>query len=185
MSDLYLVRHGPTHQRTFCGWRDVPADLSDHAQVARLSAFLPPDATFVSSDLLRARQTADAIADGRQRLPDYPGLREFNFGQWEGRHWSELPEAESRAYWDEPGETAPPGGESWNAAAARITQAVDQVRAQTEGPLVIVAHFGVILTQIARAAGISPKAALSYEVDPLSVTLLPAGAPPRLINHHP
>ena len=37
MTTWHWVRHGPTHQKSFVGWRDVPADLSDHAQIERLA----------------------------------------------------------------------------------------------------------------------------------------------------
>ena len=37
MTTFWWVRHGPTHQTAFTGWRDVPADLSD---AAALEAFL-------------------------------------------------------------------------------------------------------------------------------------------------
>ena len=60
---LWWVRHGPTHAKTMVGWTDLPADLSDRAQLDRLRAYLP-DAPVVCSDLLRARQTADAVAGG-------------------------------------------------------------------------------------------------------------------------
>jgi broad specificity phosphatase PhoE len=36
----------------------------------------------------------------------------------------------------------------------------------------LVGHFGLILTQIQRAAGLSPKQALSFTIDNLSVTEL-------------
>ena len=61
MTTWHWVRHGPTHEKTFVGWRDVPADLSDHAQIARLDAHLPKEALMVSSDLIRCVATADAI----------------------------------------------------------------------------------------------------------------------------
>ncbi|MEJ1993014.1 MAG: phosphoglycerate mutase family protein, partial [Maritimibacter sp.] len=61
MSRITLVRHGPTHQKNFVGWRDVPADLSDTAALARLSAALPDSAALISSDLIRAIATADAV----------------------------------------------------------------------------------------------------------------------------
>ena len=32
---LWWVRHGPTHEKAMTGWRDVPADLSDTAAIAR------------------------------------------------------------------------------------------------------------------------------------------------------
>ena len=88
MRRLWLVRHGPTHAKGMCGWTDLPADLSDGAAINRLSLALP-DAPVVSSDLLRARATADALADGRPRLPHEPGLREMRFGDWEMRTHAE------------------------------------------------------------------------------------------------
>ena len=54
MSRFFWVRHGPTHAKTMVGWSDLPADLSDTARLARLSAHLPDGAPVVSSDLVRA-----------------------------------------------------------------------------------------------------------------------------------
>ena len=124
MTVIYWVRHGPTHEKSFVGHRDVPADLSDTAQIARLSATLPAKALVVSSDLIRSVETATAIQGTRTRLPHRVGLREFDFGVWDGLHFSEVAEKwpdTSRAYWENPGDVAPPNGESWNAAAARVT----------------------------------------------------------------
>ena len=73
MTRLWWVRHGPTHQKAFTGWRDVPADLSDHAALARLDAFLPPDARLISSDLIRASATADALAERIVETSDVHG----------------------------------------------------------------------------------------------------------------
>ncbi|MBL4926619.1 histidine phosphatase family protein [Fuscibacter oryzae] len=187
---LWWVRHGPTHEKAFCGWRDVPADLSDHAAVARLQAFLP-DAPVVSSDLIRARATADAIAGARPRLPDVPGLREFHFGDWDGMHWDDVSNRDpdlSRAYWEEPGDITPPGGESWNMAAARVSQAVAGLVAVPRADLIVVAHFGVILSQLAPALGQTPAEVLGQKIDNLSVTCLSydgQGWQAGVINHCP
>lgn len=174
MKRLWWLRHGPTHQRAFCGWRDVPADLSDTAALARLSAFLPM-APIVSSDLLRARQTADAVAQGRQRLPDMPDLREFHFGAWEGKRYDEAeashPEI-ARAYWETPGDIAAPEGESWNTAAARVDRAVTRLLPEAAPDLILVAHFGVILTRLQLAIDQSPAQVIAQPVDNLSVTCL-------------
>ncbi|HBR36935.1 MAG TPA: histidine phosphatase family protein, partial [Sulfitobacter pontiacus] len=62
MTIWHWVRHGPTHEKNFVGWRDVPADLSDVAQLGRLNAHLPQRAVMVSSDLIRASATADTLA---------------------------------------------------------------------------------------------------------------------------
>ncbi|MFN3294547.1 MAG: histidine phosphatase family protein, partial [Gemmobacter sp.] len=75
MTRFFWLRHAPTHERAFTGWRDVPADLSDRNLIARVARLLPTDALVVSSDLIRARTTADALTGPRTRLPDDPGLR--------------------------------------------------------------------------------------------------------------
>ena len=187
MTIWHWVRHGPTHAKTFVGWRDVPADLSDQPALDRLNAILPQQATVVSSDLSRAVSTADAVT-GRRRLPHMPLLREFHFGAWDGQHFSEIADAypeESRAYWETPGEIAPPGGESWTMAAARVETAVTHIEARCTGPIIAVAHIGVILTQVQRVLKISPVEALAYKIDNLSVTTLDRATGEAEINRIP
>jgi alpha-ribazole phosphatase len=191
MMRFWWVRHGPTHAKTFVGWRDLPADLTDHPRIARLSAHLPVGATLVSSDLCRASATADALATGRHRLPHDPALREFNLGDWDGKHFTDVAESHpalSRAYWEDPGDHAPPGGESWNTAAARINTAVDTLLTLPARDIIIVAHIGVILTQVQRVMGITAYQALSHTIDNLSVTQLVHDAGKwraAIINHRP
>jgi broad specificity phosphatase PhoE len=174
MRRLWWVRHAPTHARAFAGWRDIPADLSDRAALARLDAHLPRGGAIVSSDLGRAVATAGALAAGRAALPPQPGLREFDFGAWDGLTFDEVaagwPDL-SRRYWEEPGSIAPPGGESWNDAAARVARTVEAVLAATAAEdVILVAHFGAILSHWAMAAGLAPREAIAQPVAPLSVT---------------
>lgn len=169
-----MVRHGPTHAKTMVGWSDLPADLSDTAAIARLKAHLPSEAIIISSDLSRAADTASAIQGTRHRLPHHPDLREINFGTWEMRPFAEI-EAEDPelcfAYWDNPGDVRPPNGESWNEVRARVDAAVDSLIAtHAGGDLIVVAHFGVILTQVQRALGVDTQEAFSHRIDNLSVT---------------
>lgn len=185
----WWVRHGPTHAKTMVGWRDLPADLSDRAALARLSDHLPQDAALVSSDLSRSVETADAIAANRVRLPHNRDLREFHFGDWDGLNWQDVsardPEL-SRVFWEMPGDHQAPSGESWNQLAARVDRAVDTIDVRGHRHVVAVAHFGVILTQIARAGGLSPYQALGHKIDNLSVTRLDRDAMGwtiRSINH--
>lgn len=172
---LWLVRHGPTHQKVMTGWRDVPADLSDTAALARLDAALPRPATLLSSDLVRATATADALAPGRHRLPHDPALREIDFGLWDGMAFDAVAQRDpdlSRAFWERPGDIAAPGGESWDRAATRVSAAIDAALAAHDGPLIIVAHIGAILTQVARATGHTPYATLAQDIRPLSRTCI-------------
>ena len=176
MTRLHLVRHGPTHAKTMVGWSDIPADLSDHAALARLHAHLPRDALVISSDLSRAADTATAIQGTRRRLPHHPDLREIHFGAWEMRAFAEI-EAEDPelvfAYWDSPGDVRPPNGESWNAVRARVDAAIDGlIGTHTGADLVIVAHFGAILTQVQRALDLDAQQTFAHRIDNLSVTEL-------------
>jgi broad specificity phosphatase PhoE len=191
MTRLFMVRHGPTHAKTFVGWSDLPADLSDGAALARLDAHLPQDAVVISSDLIRASATADAIQNKRTRLPHDPDLRELNFGDWELKAFTDIENSDperARAYWDNPGDVRPPNGESWNDARGRVDRVVDRlIRMHSGADLIIVAHFGVILTQVQRALNIGGYETFGHRIDNLSVTEIsthPEWDAPR-INHIP
>jgi broad specificity phosphatase PhoE len=189
----HWVRHGPTHARNFVGWRDVPADLSDLPLIDRLRRALPDDAVLISSDLSRARDTAEAIREeGHLRLADDPHLREMHFGQWDGLHFDDVSARDpdlSLRFWDDPGDVRAPGGESWNDASARVAAAVARIGARHPGRHIIaVAHFGVILTQVQRALGVPPREALAQRIDNFSITTIDSsGLGPRLVrvNHVP
>lgn len=176
--DWYWIRHGPTHAKSMVGWTDLPADLNDTAALQRLEATLP-NAPVLSSDLARAVQTADAIQGSRSRLPHEAALREIHFGAWEGLTHIQ---AEARdpnlifQFWDQPGAVAAPDGESWHQLADRVDRVVDRLDQQLPpGPIIAVAHFGVILTQVQRVLGISAYSAFSHRIDNLSLTHLRLG----------
>lgn len=174
MTRWFWVRHGPTHQTAFTGHRDVPADLTDRDAIARLDAFLPQPALLVSSDLVRATTTAAVLARGRDLLAPARDIREFDFGDWDGLHHTEVSARDpvlARRFWEEPGDLAAPRGESWNAVAARVDGFVDAMTERHPGrDIVAVAHLGVILTQVRRGLGVTPYEALGYRIEPLSVT---------------
>ncbi len=171
------------------GWSDVPADLSDTARIARVSATLPIGVSLVSSDLNRAVTTGDVLANGRSRLPHEPDLREMHFGAWELRAFAEIEQEDPdrvSAFWSEPGEVRPPDGESWDDLQARVNGAVDRLLARGQD-MIIVAHFGTILTQIQRVEGLSAEEAFGHRIEPLSITRLVYGPSPKAIsiNHQP
>ena len=174
MTTIFLIRHGPTHAKGMVGWSDLAADLSDIDGLARLEAALPKEAVVISSDLSRAVTTADAIQTTRHRLPHDRDLREMNFGGWELKVFSEV-EAETparlRAFYETPGEISPPNGDSWNALCARSNAAIDRLVASNHAPnLVVVAHFGVILSQVQRALGLTAYQAFGHKIENLSIT---------------
>lgn len=172
MSRFFWVRHGPTHAKAMVGWSDIPADLSDSAKIARLSAYLPEDALVVSSDLMRATATADAIAVNRERLGHDADLREIHFGDWEMQKFDAIPDQEHlRRFWDQPGDVRPPNGESWHEVVTRVDRGVTRLMSAHPGrDIIAVAHFGAILTQVQQALQLGAYEAFSHRIDNLSVT---------------
>lgn len=179
MTRLHLVRHGPTHATVMLGWTDRPADLSDHAAVARLDAELPRGAMILSSDLIRASATADALSAGRRRLPHDPRLREINFGAWERQSFAQIEAATPRrieAFWQQAGSVRAPGGESWNELHARVSAAIGDLLSAHQGQeIVVVSHFGPILVGLQLALGLDIQQAFAHRIEPLSLTTLTCG----------
>lgn len=173
MTRFWLVRHGPTHEKAFTGWRDVPADLSDTAALARVSAHLPADAPVVSSDLSRCVTTAEAIAGARPLLPARKSLREFDFGHWDGLHFSEVDKRDperARKFWEQPGDLTAPDGESWNMVTKRVKTSLEDLAQRHRAPnMIVVGHMGMIMTMIAQCGG-TPYAAMGHKIDNLSIT---------------
>lgn len=177
MTTWHWVRHGPTHEKSFVGWRDVPADLSDTALIGRVRAHLPDEAVIVSSDLVRSTATADVLsARTHIRLPHEQDLREIDFGVWDGMRFDAVAARDpalSLAFWEQPGDIAAPDGESWNQTMARVSRVVDRLNeAHPQGHIIAVAHFGVILTQVQRALGVTAYEAMAHKIDNISVTTL-------------
>jgi broad specificity phosphatase PhoE len=90
---LYLVRHGETDWnkwRKVQGHSDIPLNATGEMQarqVAKRLAEVPLEAV-ISSDLRRAKQTAEVIQKYHSNIKElfvYPELRERNYGEWEGK----------------------------------------------------------------------------------------------------
>jgi broad specificity phosphatase PhoE len=154
--ELVCARHGRTAWnavRRFQGQTDIPLDDEGRAQAQALAAHLRPEPfdLAVSSDLTRARTTAEAILAGRARpaLELDPSLREMRFGAWEGLTWLEIverwPELSAR-YEYSPRDYVPEGGEGWDALCERIEATLRRVTARLapDGRALIVSHAGVM-----------------------------------------
>jgi probable phosphoglycerate mutase len=139
---LWLVRHGETDwgaTSRFTGWTDIPLNATGRAQARALRPLLAAHrfAAVWSSDLRRATETArlagvEPATDAR--------LRELDFGDLEGRTWSELSTDEQQGLLDFDGFQAP-NGESVDALQARVLDFVDSLG---DGEQLVITHGGVI-----------------------------------------
>ena len=108
-----------------------------------------PIAAIYASDLARAWQTAQAIAQPRgMAVTADPGLRERGFGLFEGRTFADIDASlptQARLWRTRDPEFAPEGGESLLTFKARVTGTAARLAALHPGELIVlVAHGGVM-----------------------------------------
>jgi len=147
MSTVFLVRHGRTELSRadyFCGTTDPPLDESgrEMAEAIGARASCQKWAAVYASPLLRARQTAEVIAD-KIGLPVHiePDLRELAYGEWEARRSAHVRRDDAERYrqWAaSPGTVKPPGGETGESVAARAVPVVEAIARRHAGSAVIV-----------------------------------------------
>ncbi len=70
-------------------------------------------------------------------------LMEFDFGDWEGRHWDDIPREESAQWMADCFNQAPPGGERLTTMIGRVRSFIKDLP-QKPGPFVLFTHGGVI-----------------------------------------
>ncbi|MFC4911225.1 histidine phosphatase family protein [Actinomadura gamaensis] len=155
---LVLWRHGQTAwnvERRFQGKTDIPLDetgVEQARRAARLLAALHPTA-IVSSTLVRARDTAQSLADLTGLPVGYdPELVERDGGEWEGLNAREIRERfpEEHARWD------PPGGETSAQVAKRVGTALERHAAalDPDGVLVVASHGAALRLGIGHLLGL-------------------------------
>ncbi|MGH3684721.1 MAG: bifunctional RNase H/acid phosphatase [Pseudonocardiaceae bacterium] len=193
---LLLLRHGQTEhsaQRRYSGRADLPlTELGKHqaAGAAARLATIDDVVTVVSSPLLRARQTAEPVADALGvPLTVHDGLIETDFGAWEGLTFAEASarDRELHSRWLTDTSMVPPGGESMDAVHRRVRRVRDQLIAEHgAATLIVVSHVTPIksLLRMALDAGPSLLHRLHLDIASLSIAeFYPDGpATVRLVN---
>ena len=194
---LVLVRHGRTEhsaERRFSGRNDLmltAAGEAEAAALARRSVQWTGAAAVVSSPLPRAVQTASAIAAALGLSVDVePGFAEVDFGSWEGLTFGEARRRDPSAldaWLADPQLAAPPDGESFGAATARVAAARDALVAAREGAtVVVVSHVTPIKILLRLAIDAPPSALFRIHLDTASVSIVDytahGSASVRLVN---
>ncbi len=159
---MVLVRHGETDDNRepvrVQGFSDTPLNDTGRAQAraaaARIAAGPPPTAIW-SSDLSRARETAEIIGAAVGLAPRLdPRLREADRGRWEGHRFVDIAaeEPERFAAWRRAGAGFRfPGGESLRDQQVRVSAAVRDIRTAGQLPALAVCHGGAIRVMLCLA----------------------------------
>jgi len=174
----WWIRHAPVpNPEGRCyGQNDMDCDVEDRESFRGLRALLPDGALLVTSDLLRTRKTAGAIAEAGLTLPDpivEPSLREQSFGAWQGMKYEDIHDSRGgrHPFWLAPAYERPPEGESFADLLARFAPTVNRLtRAHAGRDIVSVGHGGTIRAALSIALGLHPEAALAFSIENLSLT---------------
>lgn len=175
---LCIVRHGETDWnagKRIQGQIDIPLSSLGHAQARATGNALKNEgfAAIYSSDLLRAKQTAEATAHIAPHFSQVPvrlhsGLRERHFGLLQGLTYEEAMARHPLAYAQHRGRNphfVPAGGESLLDLAARLAETFDEiVRAHAGESVLLFTHGGVLDIVYRQATAMSLEAPRNFAI---------------------
>ncbi|WP_432082491.1 bifunctional RNase H/acid phosphatase [Streptomyces sp. WAC 04229] len=194
-----LLRHGETPltpQKRFSGSGGSDPSLSSvgREQAERVAASLARRGTVqavVASPLARTRETAGIVAArlGLEVTVE-EGLRETDFGAWEGLTFGEVRErypADLDAWLSSPDARPTGGGESFAATGDRVAATRDKlVQAYAGRTVLLVSHVTPIKTFLRLALGAPPESLFRMELSAASLSAVAyyadGGASVRLFN---
>lgn len=172
---LLLVRHGETDDNknlVFQGQEGRGLNARGRDQAARLAArFVAAKirpAALVSSDLDRARETADILgrAVGLTAALD-PDLREVFLGGWQGLDHEQIAARfpDEWAAWQRGDDVRRGGGETYADLGDRVTGAIERIAAGHPGEVVaVVSHGAAIKAFVGRVLGLGTAGLRTFRV---------------------
>ncbi|WP_328581842.1 bifunctional RNase H/acid phosphatase [Streptomyces sp. NBC_00370] len=180
-----LLRHGETHltpDKRFSGSGGTDPELSavGRRQAEAAAAAFAARGTIqdiVSSPLRRCRETADAVAARLGldvRIEE--GLRETDFGAWEGLSFAEVRDRypdDLTAWLDSPSVAPTGGGESFETVGRRVEAARDRLLERYQGRTVlVVTHVTPVKELVRLALGAPPESLFRMELSAASVSVV-------------
>ena len=194
---IFLVRHGVTawnKELRFQGHTDIPLDEEGRAQAYRVALRLKkwPVAAVFSSDLVRARETAEIVAaEHSLTVRTHAELRETGLGKWEGMTRDEIVaqgEGELLALYLIDSEAHPaPGAEPLVEVFERLSGIFERLLSENRGvDIVIVGHGGSLRATLCSLLGAPMGSMRRFWLDNASVTTVeerirPAGTFRRIL----
>jgi broad specificity phosphatase PhoE len=166
VSEIFFVRHAATAMAgRFCGHSDPELNVLGREQLGDLVVLLSGERfeRVYSSDLKRARSTAQAVADAHDvPLETRSALREIDFGEWEGLLWEEIEERDpqyAKAWMEAFPHLPAPSGETFGTFEARVLREVTGLVDRHPEPIAVVTHGGVLRVILQHLCGRSASEA--------------------------
>ena len=174
---VYLLRHGHTDASgTYTGVSDVELSntgIEETGQLADLVESITLDHCYCSP-LRRCRKTAALLGIKCTTVYD-DGLREIDFGRWEGRSFTQIArtDPENLLLWGEQKELFTfPDGERVLDFTNRIEKWFNHLLSSAEDSVLVVSHAGVIRHALCHLLGLDHSAAFQFKINEAALTLI-------------
>ncbi|GGE32124.1 phosphoglycerate mutase [Streptococcus himalayensis] len=149
---IYLMRHGETlfnRRRKIQGWCDAPlTDFGKYQASCARDYFKHQGITFkkaYSSTSERACDTLEIVTEGALSYQRLKGLKEWNFGTFEGESEDLNPPLPYKDFF------VTYGGESQDQIVARMVATVGQLVSESEEDTILIVSHGGAIANFARA----------------------------------
>jgi broad specificity phosphatase PhoE len=195
---LWLIRHAEVEERyhsVFGGRIDMELSPRGHQQSRALAHYLhgKPIEAIYASPMRRVQQTlAPLLSNGAPKPVLVEDLREVDFGDWTGLHWTEVNAkygVSALAWLDQLESDAIPNAECTRTLRSRIEPCLRQILLDHSGRQVaIVCHGGVIRMLLAILLDWPLPRLAVFEIDYASLTQVVCaqpGARLQLVNFSP
>jgi|CXWK01.1.fsa_nt_gi broad specificity phosphatase PhoE len=153
---IYVIRHGlvPSNQLKIINGQSRDESLVEEGiqEVKNALSNIPQDISRIyCSDMLRTKQTADILNEKLNlNISYHPELREVNFGDLNGKTWSEHNETYGnelhQSYINQVYDFHPYNGESFEDVKSRVISFINSIKANhsEDESILLVAHGGII-----------------------------------------
>lgn len=179
---IYIVRHGETDwnkEGIYQGQTDTSLNENGRQTVRELGKILSRInfSAIYSSDLLRARETAEIINDFLN-VPIYytRDLRELHFGDWTGISIWEMEEKDPelfRKWQEDPWNISPPGGETFRELTERVIRALEEITERHKNEnILVVSHAGPIKAMVFGLLSATGKAYWNIKISHSTVVII-------------
>ena len=165
-----LFRHGaPGLTGVYLGHTDCPLSVDGRLAAAGAVSVQNHWDLIVCSPLMRCLETAQWLADrtGKELLV-LPELKEFNFGNWDGRSFEEVYASDKKQadrFWADPQNAPPPGGETIEEFRLRVNKGLKELLDHPAINPLVITHGGVIRMLTAEILGVDVERWSQIKVD--------------------
>jgi broad specificity phosphatase PhoE len=172
MSELWLIRHGETEwsaSGAHTGRTDIPLTAAGRQQAEGIGRWLAGRefSLILVSPLQRARETCLLAGYGAAAQIE-PNLREWDYGNYEGRTTLEIQrEAPGWSLWDD----GPPDGETVEQVGARADTVMARAATAT-GDVALFAHGHLLRILAARWLGLAPSEGRLFALSTATISTL-------------